>query len=242
MSKSTVITRKDMKEPDKFQVAATQAATWMAARKKHVVVAGAAAVAVIVAIGVLSTVQARREEKAGAAAAALLTAMGGQVSSTPIPEAPGPVYATEADRQRAVLAEADKVIAQFPGTGPAVLAGLAKGDAQLKLKEWDAATTTYERYLSTAGSGDSLRFGALEGLGLAAEGKGDLAGAAKAYERMAKDAPRFADRADLERARVLAQAGKTADAKEALTGFAEKHKASPLVPEAAERLARLGDK
>jgi tetratricopeptide (TPR) repeat protein len=242
MSKSTVITRKDMKEPDSFQVAAGQAATWLASRKKHVVLAGAGAIAVIIAIAILSTVQSRREEKAGGAASALLSAMGGEVSSTPLPGFSGPVYATDADRQKAVIAEADKLIAQFPGTGPASLAELAKGDAHLRLREWDAAASAYDRYLAGAGSGDSLRFGALEGLALVAEGKGDLAGAAKAYERMAKEAPRFADRADLERARVLAQAGKTAEAKEALAGFSEKHKESLLGPEASERLAKLGGK
>ena len=36
MSKTEVLTRKDMKEPDKFQQAATQAASWIAARRRRV--------------------------------------------------------------------------------------------------------------------------------------------------------------------------------------------------------------
>ena len=37
MSKNAELSRKDMKEPDKFQVAANQAASWIAARKKAAV-------------------------------------------------------------------------------------------------------------------------------------------------------------------------------------------------------------
>ena len=44
----TLITRKDMKEPDKFQQAATQAASWIATRRRHVVIAGAVVVGAIV--------------------------------------------------------------------------------------------------------------------------------------------------------------------------------------------------
>lgn len=242
MSKSTVITRKDMKEPDKFQVAATQAASWMVSRKKHLVVAGAVAVGVLVIAAVFTTIRAQREQAAAVAASALLSAMGGEVSSVPLPGLPGPFYPSEEARQRAILTEADRFLASHPDTRAAQLAELARGDAHYKLREWDAAATSYERYLAAAPSDDSLRFGALEGLGLVAEAKGDAAAAAKAYERMASAAPRFADRADLERARVLAGSGKAAEAKEILAAFPERHKASPLAPEAAERLARLGGK
>lgn len=242
MSKDTVITRKDMKEPDKFQVAATQAATWAASRKKHLVVAAGAVVAVLVIFAVVSSLRAQREQAAGAAASALLAAMGGEISSVPLPGLPGPFYPTDEAKQRAVIAEAEKLIAAHGGTGPALVAELARGDAHYKLGEWDAALAAYERYLSTAPSDDSFRFGALEGLGLVREAKGDLAGAAQAYERLGKESPQMADRADLERARVLAAAGKAAEAKELLAGFAEKHKESLLAPEAAERLAGLGGK
>jgi tetratricopeptide (TPR) repeat protein len=242
MAKPDVLTRKDMKEPDKFQQAATQAASWIAARRRHVVYAGLAVVAVAVLIAILAAVQERRAQTAGAAASDLLQAMGGEISSVPLPGFPGPFYASEEARQKAVVAAADRVLSEYPGTGAADLAALAKGDAHLRLREWAEAKKAYERFLAHADKKDSLRFGALEGVALAEEGKGDLDGAAAAYERMAKEAPAFADHADLERARVLAQAGKTAQAKELLTGFAEKHKDSQLEGEASQRLARLGGK
>ncbi len=242
MSKTEVISRKDMKEPDKFQVAASQAASWMVVRKKHLVVAAGAVVAVVLIAAVFSTLRAQKESEAGAAASALLGAMGGQISAVPLPGVTGPFYPTEEARQQAILAEADRLLAAHPGTGPAALALLARGDASYKLRAYDAAADAYQKFLSTAPQDDALRFSALEGLGLVAEAKGDLAGAAAAYERLGKEAPKFADRADLERARVLQAAGKTAEAKELLAAFPERHKESRLATQAAERLARLGGK
>jgi tetratricopeptide (TPR) repeat protein len=240
MSKSTVISRKDMKEPDKFQEAATQAASWLANRKRHVVLAGGAAVAVVLVVAIVALVQGRREASAGTAGAELLAAVAGTVAQVQDPGAPGPSFPTEEAKQRAIVAAADRLLARYSGTGPGDLALLSKGDAHYALREWDAAKDAYEKFLGAAPSKDSLRFGALEGLGLVAEAKGDLEGAVKAYERMAKDAPAFADRADLERARVLEQAGKGAEAKTILAGFAKSHEKSLLVPEAAQRLVRLG--
>jgi tetratricopeptide (TPR) repeat protein len=242
MAKPDVLTRKDMKEPDKFQQAATQAATWIATRRKHVVYAGLAVVAAVVVLAILSAVQERRSAHAGAAASDLLQAMGGEISSVPLPGFPGPFYANEEARQRAVAAAAERVLADHPGTGAAELAALASGDAHLRLREWDKAKQGYERFLAKASKKDSLRFGALEGIALAEEGKGNVDAADAAYQRMAREAPSFADRADLERARLLARAGKAAQAKELLASFGERHKDSQLGPEASQQLARLGGK
>lgn len=240
MSKSEVLTRKDMKEPDKFQQAATQAASWIAARRRRVVMLGAVAVGLVVILAIVSALRTRRDEQAGAAAADLLSVMSGEVSAVPLPGLPGPFFPTEEAKQRAIVAAADRVVADHGGTPAAALASLAAGDAHLRLRAWDAAKAAYERYLADAAKDDSLRFGALEGIGLAEEGKGNLDAAAAAYDRLAREAPAFADRADLDRARVLAAQGKTADAKALLAGFSDKHKDSQLTAEASERLARLG--
>ena len=242
MSKHDVMTRKDMKEPDKFQLAAGQAASWLASRRRHVVIAGAVAIAAAVLVAVLAAVQARREERAGAAASDLLQAMGGEITSVPLPGFPGPFYPSEEARQRAVASAAERVLADHGGTGAAALAALAKGDAHLRLRDWDQAKAAYERFLAEAPKDDSLRFGAIEGLALAEEGKGNLEAAAQAYERMTREAPAFSDRADLQRARVLARAGKAAEAKELLARFGERHKESLLTGEASQQLARLGGK
>jgi hypothetical protein len=240
MSKNEAISRKDMKEPDKFQQAATQAASWIATRRKHVVAAGAAAVGLVLLLAILSAVQTRRTERAGAAASDLLAIIGGEVSAVPLPGYPGPFYPTEEAKQRAIVGAAEQVLAAHGGTPAGALAALAAGDAHLRLKEWDPAKAAYERFLADAAKDDSLRFGALEGLGLAEEGKGTFDGAAQAYERLGREVPAFSDRADLDRARALAAAGKQAEAKQLLASFAEKHKESQLTAEASERLARLG--
>jgi tetratricopeptide (TPR) repeat protein len=242
MSKTDVISRKDMKEPDKFQQAATEAAGWIAQRRRHVVLAGAVVVAIVVLIAVLQAVNSGREERAGAAAAELLATMSGEISAVPLPGLPGPFFPTEEARQRAIVDAAQKVIAAHPGTGAARLAALALGDAQYRLKSWDDAKAAYERFLSEAPREDSLRFGALEGVALAEEAKGNLDAAAAAYERLGREVPAFSDRADLERARVLVRAGKVADAKALLATFGERHKESLLTADASERLARLGGK
>jgi tetratricopeptide (TPR) repeat protein len=240
MSKESVLTRKDMKEPDKFQQAAVQAASWVSARKRNVVIAGALAVAVVVLIAVLTAVRGRQHEAAGAAVSHLLETVGGTVSAVPLPNVPGPFFPDEAAKQRAIVGAADQVLAEHGGTRPAQLAALTKGDAHLALREWDAAKAAYDRFLAEAPKDDSLRFGAIEGLAVAEEGKGNLDAAAQAYARLASEVPGFADRADLERARVLAAAGKTAEARQILQGFSDQHKESPLTGEAAGRLARLG--
>jgi tetratricopeptide (TPR) repeat protein len=242
MTKETVLSRKDMKEPDKFQQAAGQAAGWLASRKRQVLLAGAAVLAVVVLVGAVLAFRQSRAAAAGEAVSRLLETAGATVSAVPLPGDPGPFFPTDEARQRAVVAAADQVVADHGGTDAAALALLAKGDAHLKLREWDPARAAYERFLSAADRDHSLRFGAIEGLALVAEGQGNLDAAAEAYARLASEVPAFADRADLERARVLAQAGKTDEARTILSAFGERHKESLLVPQATERLARLGGK
>ncbi len=242
MANSSVISRKDMREPDRFQVVASQAATWLAARKKQAAVVGGAAAAVIIAVGAVAAVQSSRADAAGAATGELLSLVAAPVVAKPDAGSTQKTFPTDDAKQRAILAEADKVLGKYGSSRPAQLALLVKGDALYGLKEWDKAGAEYERYLKDASKDDSLRFGALDGLGLVAEAKGDLGGAAQAYTRMAQQAPQFADRADLERARVLAAAGKVDEARQILSKFGENHKDSTLAGQAAQQLAQLGKK
>jgi len=189
---------------------------------------------------VLQAVRQGREERAGQAASQLLATAAGDVSPVPLPGLPGPFFPSDEAKQRAIVAAAQEVLAEHPGTSAALLAALSLGDAQVRLRAWDDAKVAYERYLSAAPQGDSLRFGALEGIAIAEEAKGQLDAAAAAYERLGREVPAFADRADLERARVLARAGKVADAKAILGSYGERHKDSLLTADASQLLARLG--
>jgi len=233
------LTRKEMKGPDRFQAAASEAAHWLAERQKQFLVGVAVALAIAVfAIAVVSYRDSRRANAGGLLYRAI-DASGGEVSSIQLPNLGRPVYPTSDEKARAVLAAAEQVSSHHGGTRAAITASLLEGDAHLTLREWDKAIASYQSYLDSVSAEDSLRFAALDGLARAQEGKGDLAAAAKAYET-AGDIAFFKDRAALERARVLAKAGKIDDARKAIEAVARDSKDSGLQAEAQERLARLG--
>jgi len=235
------LTRKEMKGPDRFQVAATGAVEWAASRHKGVLTAlGALGALAVLATGVQYWTKSSRE-KAGGRLYAALAAAGGEISAVPLPGVDRPLFRTEEDRARAVLDAAERVRTEAGGSRAAATAALVAGDAHLVLRDWDRAMASFEAYLSAAGGDDSLRFAALDGVARALEGKGDLAGAAQAFERAGQEAT-YRDRAALEQARVLAKAGKVDEARKLLGAFPADHKDSPLKAEAAERLARLGGK
>jgi tetratricopeptide (TPR) repeat protein len=242
MSDDEVLSRKDLKAPDKFQEVATRAVDWISGHKKNaraisIVVAAAVAIAIVAGL-----VASARSDKAGALAYEVVRAAGAEVSAVPLPGVPGPFYANDAERQKAVIAAAELAIGEYPSTAAGHLALLMKADAQYRLGEADAAVASYQKYLSETSSDDSLRFGALDGIAMALESKGKLDEAAAAWERSGREAPLFSDHADIERARVLALAGKKDEARKLLEGFAERHKGSQFAADAADRLARLGAK
>ncbi len=233
------LTRKEMKGPDWFQAKAVETAAWVSRNQKRLVLAGGGALAVLaVALGI-SAWMAERQVKAGALLYRTLEAVDGEISSVPLPGLGRKVFATAAERDRAVVAAAAEVIRAYPSSAAARTAALAAGDAHLRQGEWDAALQSYQRFLSGPAE-DSLRFSALEGVAAAHEGKGDLAQAASDYERLGAEVVAFKDWAALERARVLARAGKAEEARGILKRFPEDFKDSPLRAEAEDRLRRLG--
>jgi len=234
------ITRKDMKGPDKFQVAATQAAEWAAKNRRSVGLALGVAAAVVVAVAVVQGMQASSRERAGSRLFRALDSAEGEVSSVPLLGSERQVFPTQAERHKAVVEAANKVRQGHGGSRAAVTAALLAGLSQLRLGEWEAARASFEEYLASAQADDSLRFAALDGLARAAEGKGDLTAATAAFERAGREVAFYKDRAALEQARLLARAGKPAEARKLLAAFPEEHKESPLKTEAQEQLARLG--
>ncbi|HZZ84550.1 MAG TPA: tetratricopeptide repeat protein [Anaeromyxobacteraceae bacterium] len=242
MSKTEVITRKEMKGPDKFQVAAGEAAGWAKTHEKQI--AGGVVAALLVAAVVLGIGQylRARELKAGALLYRALDAADGEISTVPLPGVQKPLFKSDAERQQAVLSASDDLRRQYPSSDAARTAELLAADAQLRLGKPDQAIGSYQAWLGGAARTDSLRFTALEGLASAHEAKNDLDAAAKDYEQLGREVSFYKDRATLERARVLAKAGKVDEARKALSTFAEDFKDSPLKTEAQERLIRLGGK
>ncbi len=229
------LTRKEMKGPDKFQVAATEAAAWASTRRRQILFAGLGAFVVLAVVLAFSAYLESQRASAGGLLYRAIDAASGEVSSIPLPGVDR-VYKSSEEKQRAVLEAAGKVRERHGASRAAATAALLEGDAHLALGEWDKAIASYQTFLDKASSDDSLRFGGLDGLARAQEGKGDLAAAAATYER-AGQIDFYKDRAALERARVLVKAGKKDEALKALEGVG---KDSPLSVEAQERLARLG--
>jgi tetratricopeptide (TPR) repeat protein len=229
------LTRKEMKGPDRFQVAAAEAASWMAKHQKQLSLAALAVVVLAVVAAGASYMLDTRRANSGALLYRAIDAASGEVSSIPLPNFDRPIYKTAEEKERAVIDAASKVREGAGGTRAAATAALLEADAHLALGEWDKAIAAYQSYLGSAPADDSLRFGGLDGLARAQEGKGDREAAAKTYET-ASEIAFFKDRATLERARVLAKAGKKDEAKKALEAVS---KESPLQAEAQERLARL---
>ncbi len=242
MSKSTELSRKEIKQPDQFQVVAGEAASWLTGHRRQSLLVGGSVVVVLATALVFLAVRDRRSAGAAALLSELYRTAGAEISSVPLPGLPGPFYPSDQARQKAVAQAAEQVLAEYPGSSQAALAALAKGDALLRLGQFDPAAVAYQLYLSIADRKDSFRFSALEGLALAAEGKGDTEGALAGWVRLGGEVPAQADRADLERARVLAASGRTDEARALLASFSDAHKGSMLTGEAAERLARLGGK
>jgi tetratricopeptide (TPR) repeat protein len=232
------LTRKEMKGPDRFQVAASEAASWAAARQKQIVggVVGLLVVAALV-IGITSYLDGRKT-KAGGDLYRAIEVASADVSSAQLPSSDRPVYKTLEEKEKAALAEAEKVRQRHAGSRAATTALLLEGDAHLQLKEWDKAIAAYQQYLDQAPADDALRFGALDGVARAQEGKGDLAAAVKAWDK-AGEIAFYKERAALEKARVLAKSGKADEARKALESLP---KDSPLAGEVQARLARLGTK
>lgn len=235
------ITRKEMKGPDRFQVAAGQAVEWATGKKKQILAAAGAVAALGLAVVAVNAWRESSRGKAGTELYRTLEAAEGQIAAVSLPGVQRQSYASAADRAQAVVAAAEKARRAHPGSRAAATAALASGDARLELREWDAALADFRAYLSETPPSDALRFSALDGIARALEGKGDLAAAADAWQR-AGEVAFFKDRAALERARVLARAGKGDEAKKLLQAFPEEHKDSPLKGEAEQRLQRLGGK
>jgi tetratricopeptide (TPR) repeat protein len=241
MSKNAAeMTRKEMKGPDAFQAAAGQAAGWVSGHQKQLVVLVVVALVLFAAaVGISSLLDARRAA-AGGMLYLVLDDADAQISSVPLPGAVGPTFPTVEAQQRSVVARAAELRKAYPSSESARSATFVSGNAQLRLGAWDAAIADLEAFLASGDPKDGLAPAARQGIAQAREGKGDVAGALAAWEKLQAEAPAYADRAVLERARLLARQGKADEARKLLQAFPQDFKESQLRPEAEQQLQRLG--
>jgi tetratricopeptide (TPR) repeat protein len=241
MSKNAAeLTRKEMKGPDAFQAAAGKAATWMGGHQKQIVAGIVVAVGLFAAaVGISSLLESRRAA-AGGMLFLVLDDADGQISSVPLPGVVVPTFPTVEAQQKSVVARAAELRKAYPSSDAARTAALASGNANLRLGAWDAAVADFESFLAAGDPKDTLAVVAREGIAHAKEGKGDPAAALAIYEKIQSESPLHADRAALERARLLARQGKADEARKILQAFPQDFKDSQLRPEAEQQLGRVG--
>jgi predicted negative regulator of RcsB-dependent stress response len=140
---------------------------------------------------------------------------------------PTPVFKSVDEKRETALASYRKVTAAHAGTGAAILARLGEAGVLLDKREWDPALTAYNDVKSSAlATADvTVKGRAIEGAGLALEGKKDVDGALKAFRELDNtDARGLKELGMYHQARILYAKGENDKAKELLKGARERLK------------------
>lgn len=138
---------------------------------------------------------------------------------------PNKVFKTADERADTALASYRKVVAEHAGSGAAILARMGEGGALLDKRAWDKALEAYSAVSATslAGADPDVKGRALEGIGFAREGKGDLDGAMAAFKELeGVDARGFKELGMYHQGRILLGKGETEKAKTLLKAVHDK--------------------
>jgi hypothetical protein len=143
------------------------------------------------------------------------------------PDDPTPVFKSVEEKRDTALASYRKVTSAHPGTGAAILARLGEAGVLLDKRDWDGALAAYNDVKASplAAADITVRGRALEGVGLALEGKKDPEGAAKAFRELGNtDARGLKELGMYHEARILFAKGDNDKAKELLKGARQRLK------------------
>ncbi|HEX4381646.1 MAG TPA: tetratricopeptide repeat protein [Myxococcales bacterium] len=225
--------RKQLKQPDEFQVLAGKAMQWVATHQAKVVT-GIVAVAVVVLAGWgFSAWRASREEKAGAALSDALEKASRPLASEAIPGQPQDTFPTKEEREKAVIAALQTVRSDFGGSRAAQTAQAQIAFHEQASGDNAAAAKDLQEFLASAGAGHPLRFVAQEALGYALESQGKMDEAKAAFDKLSDF--NMKPRAEFQDARLALVEGKP-DAKAQLEKFAKDNpKETELAREANAR-------
>ena len=234
------LTQKELRAPDAFQRVGSVVRRWL--EQRRIVVLGAAVLVVVAALvaGVVSSLANRRAQLAARGLGHAL-----KVLDRPVGEAvPGDdqtPYASQAEKDRALVAALTPFRTEFAGTLPATTAALPLGDGELRLAQSDGALAHFADFLSRSSPGQLLRVSALEGEGYAWEAKGELERALDAFDLMNReDAGGFLAGMGLyHRARVLVLQGKKLEAAQAFEEVVTNKPGTAAATLAQDRLALL---
>ncbi|WP_437728649.1 tetratricopeptide repeat protein [Sorangium sp. So ce861] len=129
------------------------------------------------------------------------------------------------ERSDTALAAYNKVIDEHGGSGAALLAKLGQAGVMLDKKDYDRALEAYGAVVSSplAGADPDVKGRAIEGIGFAREGKGDLDGALASFKELeAIDMKGYKELALYHQARIQLAKGDSEKAKELLKSAHEK--------------------
>jgi tetratricopeptide (TPR) repeat protein len=221
---SEKMTRKELRGPDALQRAGLEARHWMEGREKLLV--GAVVVLLLgglaVALGV--EISQRGESEAHKDLGAAFEPVTRPVAEDGKPPADAPPglekpFATEKEKDEAIVASLSKFHGEHKGTASAATAALSLGQAYHRLGRFDEALASFKEYADKAPKNEPLRAIALEGMGYAYEAKGDLDNAFKAFDELSKlDKSDFLDgMGQFHKARILILQNKKEDAARALS-------------------------
>jgi len=232
------LTKKELRAPDAFQRVGGVARRWLEQRRMLALVAAILVVVGAMVAAVVSSLASRREQQAARNLGAALKALDRPVGE-PIPGDDQKPYASQSEKDQALVAGLTPFRTEYSGTLPAATAALPLGEAELRLARPDEALPRFVDFLGRSPSSQILRVSALEGEGYALEAKGELDRALDAFERMSReDAGGFLAGMGLyHRARILVLQGKKQDAAQA---FQELITAKPGTAAAALAQDRLG--
>ncbi|WP_438001863.1 tetratricopeptide repeat protein [Sorangium sp. So ce185] len=134
-------------------------------------------------------------------------------------------FKSAGERSDTALAAYNKVIDDHGGSGAALLAKLGQAGVLLDKKDYDRALEAYSAVVSSplAGADPDVKGRAIEGIGFAREGKGDLDGALASFKELeAIDMKGYKELALYHQARIHLAKGDSEKAKELLKSAHEK--------------------
>ncbi|MGK4004995.1 tetratricopeptide repeat protein [Sorangium sp. So ce1036] len=134
-------------------------------------------------------------------------------------------FKTAEERSDTALAAYNKVVDEHAGTGAAILAKLGQAGVLLDKKDYAHALDAYSAVVSSplAAADPDVKGRAIEGIGFAREGKGDLDGALASFKELEGiDTKGYKELALYHQARIHLAKGDSEKAKELLKGAHEK--------------------
>lgn len=243
--KSEKLTKQELQAPDAFQKAGSEASTRVAERQKTLLIGAGVLLVGLLGVLLAQRLSERGEEQSAAALSDSLKTLQRPISSE-VPagfEAPADQqpFATQQEKDEAVVKELTAFRQEHSGTRAAVTAAFNLGMAQLRLGQHKEAIASFGAFLEKTPSGDPLRATAIEGQGYAYEATKQYDQALAAFETLSKEAPPefLVGMGDYHRARILALQDKKDEAARILVGIPPAHPGSAAARLAQERLALL---